>query len=75
MIQTIDVRELACSERRTRIFEVFEALMIGDGFVFLNDHAPMPLYHKFCERYPDQFSWDYLEQGPQVWRTAIRRIA
>lgn len=75
MMKILDVRELTCTQRHARIFETFDALAVGEGFVFMNDHQPTPLYHQFQQRYPDQFSWEYTEQGPEVWRMEIRRIA
>lgn len=74
-MKTLDVRDLVCAQRHALIFETFENLGVDEAFVFINDHKPTPLYRQFCQRYPDQFSWDYLEEGPTVWRMVIRRIA
>lgn len=71
----LDVRDLACGQRHTLIFTTFEKLGAGEGFEFINDHKPTPLHRQFCQRYPDQFSWEYREEGPDVWRMTIRRIA
>ena len=73
-MKTLDVRELVCGQRHALIFGTFDELVIGDGFIFINDHDPKPLYYQFCQRYPNQFSWEYLEQGPDVWRMAISRV-
>jgi len=73
-MKTLDVRELVCGQRHALIFGTFDELAIGEGFVFVNDHDPKPLYHQFCHRYPNQFNWEYLEQGPDVWRMAISRV-
>ena len=74
-MQILDLRDLACPQRRARVFQTFDALDVGEGFEFVNDHAPTSLYHKFCQLYPNQFSWEYVEQGPEVWRLIIRRSA
>ena len=29
----------------------------------------------FAAEYPEQFSWDYLEEGPEDWRVRIGRTA
>lgn len=73
-MKVLDVRELVCGQRHTLIFATFDQLAIGEGFEFVNDHKPTPLYHQFCQRYPNQFSWEYIEEGPEVWRMAIRRV-
>ncbi|MBU3113715.1 DUF2249 domain-containing protein [Clostridium lacusfryxellense] len=32
-----------------------------------------PLYYQFTIELTDQFEWEYLEQGPEVWRVAITK--
>jgi len=43
--------------------------------VLVNDHDPKPLYYQLSAENPGEFSWVYLEQGPDVWRVRIGRIA
>jgi uncharacterized protein (DUF2249 family) len=40
----------------------------------LNDHDPKPLYYQFKAELPGQFSWDYAQSGPEVWRVSIRKL-
>ena len=37
------------------------------------DHDPQPLYYELKAKYPKCFSWDYIEEGPKVWRVLITR--
>ncbi len=69
----IDVREVPPARRHTLIFETFDALERGSGFELVNDHDPRPLYYQFAAEHAGAFSWDYLEQGPVVWRVRIGR--
>jgi uncharacterized protein (DUF2249 family) len=55
------------------IFETFEALDPGAGFELVNDHDPKPLYYQMAAERPGTFTWDYLEEGPVVWRVRIGR--
>lgn len=71
----IDVRTLVPAQRHARIFQLVGALAAGDSFVLINDHDPKPLYYQLEAEHPGEFSWTYLEQGPQVWRVAIGRPA
>jgi len=73
-IQTLDVRELAPRLRHERIFETFFKLQPGEAFVLVNDHDPKPLYYQFQAEHTGKFSWDNLEQGPEVWRVRIGRV-
>ena len=72
---TLDVRPLAPAQRHQSIFAAYAALAPGAGFVLVNDHDPKPLRYQFEAEHAGEFSWDYLEAGPQVWRVRIGRIA
>jgi uncharacterized protein (DUF2249 family) len=72
---TVDVRTLPPAERHPLIFGRFNALPVGEAFVLVNDHDPKPLFYQFKFEHEGQFSWDYLEQGPKVWRVQIGRVA
>ena len=69
--QTLDVRPLPPAQRHPLIFQAFEALKSGETFQLVNDHDPKPLYYQFRFEREGQFSWDYLESGPVVWRVRI----
>lgn len=71
----LDVREEIPARRHQLIFETYGALQPGEGFVLVNDHDPKPLYYQFEAEHTGEFSWDYLEQGPDVWRVRIGRVA
>ena len=75
MIQTIDVRTIAPRERHPLIFSTFRDLPQGEAFLLVNDHDPKPLYYQFKAELGEEFQWDYLEQGPEVWRVRIARPA
>jgi uncharacterized protein (DUF2249 family) len=70
----LDVRPLAPANRHALIFQRFVELRPGEAFVLVNDHDPKPLFYQFKFEYEGQFSWDYLESGPQVWRVRIGRV-
>lgn len=72
-MKTIDVREIQPINRHPLIFQTFDALDEGEAFELVNDHDPKPLYYQFLHERPNQFAWDYLEQGPTTWRVEIRR--
>lgn len=69
--QALDVRQLPPAKRHPLIFQTFEALKPSDAFVLVNDHDPKPLYYQFKFEQEGRFTWDYLEQGPEVWRVRI----
>ncbi len=69
----LDVRSEPPVRRHSLIFESFGALAPGAAFELRNDHDPKPLYYQFAAEQPGKFTWDYLEQGPEVWRVRIGR--
>jgi uncharacterized protein (DUF2249 family) len=69
----LDIRTIPPMRRHPLIFDQFEALEPADSFVLVNDHDPKPLYYQFQAELTDQFTWEYLEQGPEAWRVRIGR--
>lgn len=71
----LDVRQEIPARRHELIFATYGALAAGEDFVLVNDHDPKPLYYQLAAEHADEFSWDYLEQGPEVWKVRIGRVA
>jgi uncharacterized protein (DUF2249 family) len=71
----LDVRSEPHGRRHELILSTYHQLSAGDGFVLVNDHDPKPLYYQFDAQFSGAFTWDYLEQGPQVWKVRIGRAA
>ncbi len=67
----LDVRLYPPAERHRLIFEKFEGLNPGESFTLVNDHDPKPLYYQFAAEHEGQFTWEYLEKGPQAWRVQL----
>ena len=71
----VDVRPLAPAVRHEQIFSRIAALQPGEGFVLANDHDPRPLRYQLDAEQPGRFTWEYLGEGPEVWRIGITRVA
>ena len=74
-LRELDVRVIPPREKHATIFQTFQALEPGEAFVLINDHDPLPLRYQFQFQYAGQYGWEYVEQGPTVWRVAISRVA
>ena len=70
----LDVRVIPPREKHPAIFQTFESIEPGSFFVLINDHDPFPLRYQFQAERADQFTWEYLEQGPVVWRVRIGKV-
>ncbi len=68
---TLDVRREPPARRHELIFATYHALADGESFVLVNDHDPKPLWYQFEAEHAGAYTWDYLEQGPSVWRVRI----
>jgi uncharacterized protein (DUF2249 family) len=71
----LDVRTMAPRDRHTRIFADFAQLAPGEAFTLVNDHDPKPLYYQFNFEHPGEVDWQYLEEGPELWRVRIGKNA
>lgn len=70
-IGMVDVRTVAAKERHPLITLTFESLHPGESFLLVNDHDPKPLFYMFSAEMPGRFTWEYVEQGPEVWKVRI----
>jgi uncharacterized protein (DUF2249 family) len=68
---TIDVRAIVPRERHPLIFGTFDTLLPGEALLLINDHDPKPLFYQFQAESAGQFTWEYLENGPEVWQVKI----
>ena len=55
------------------IFERFDELVSGESLILHNDHDPKPLFYELSAERGDIFEWEYLEQGPELWRIKITK--
>ncbi len=70
----LDVRLIPPRAKHPMIFGTFRAIQPGQAFVLVNDHDPRPLRHVFESEYAGKFGWEYLEQGPTVWKVLISKV-
>lgn len=71
-IEKIDVRKISPHKKHSTIFNIYEGLDEGEAFIIINDHDPKPLRYQMAAIHgKDGFSWDYLEEGPEVWKVHI----
>lgn len=67
----VDARKYEPKDKHRVILETFESLASGESMELVNDHDPRPLHYQFEAEHTDQYNWEYLEQGPDVWRVVI----
>lgn len=70
----MDILNVTLIEPRLKhptIFEKFDSLKSGEGFTIHNDHDPKPLYYQLLGERGQIFTWEYLEDGPEIWKVRI----
>jgi uncharacterized protein (DUF2249 family) len=72
--KVMDVRPIPCSIKHGLILKTWRALPVGDHFILLNDHDPVPLHYQFDAEFPGAFTWDYLERGPADFRVKLTKL-
>lgn len=71
--EALDVRVLVPIERHKKLLKMFKELPVGESFVFINDHDPLPLFYEFRSAHGDVVGWDYLQRGGTDWRVKVTR--
>lgn len=70
---TINAQTIPAPERHATIFNAFDSLEGGEALIIVNNHDPRPLLNKFSEERPDQFSEEYLTEGPSEWKVRLTK--
>ena len=73
--EELDLRQVPRPQRHPLVFAKFDALPVGDSFVLVNDHDPVPLNRQMDSLRPGQLAWEYLDRGPDIFRIRVRRVA
>jgi uncharacterized protein (DUF2249 family) len=70
----LDVRPVEPKDRFQTIMAAYDALAPGATLDLVVDHDPRCMYYTLeATRGEDAFAFEYLENGPEVWRVAVTR--
>jgi uncharacterized protein (DUF2249 family) len=72
--KVMDVRPIPCSIKHGLIIRTWQELPVGDHFILLNDHDPVPLYYQFAAQWPGAFTWEHLVKGSDDFRVKITKL-
>lgn len=67
----IDAPKIEARFRHDVIIESFDSLEPGEFLELSNDHDPKPLHYQLMMERENIFTWEYLQNGPLLWRVAI----
>lgn len=69
----LNVTLLEPRQKHPTIFVRFDELAEGESLTIHNDHDPKPLYYQLLGERGNIFEWEYLEQGPDLWKVKISK--
>ena len=69
----LNVTLLEPRQKHPTIFNRFDELEGGESLTIHNDHDPKPLYYQLLGERGNTFVWEYLEQGPELWKVKITK--
>lgn len=69
----LDLRPLPRPERHATVVAAVGGLLPGEGLVLANDHDPVGLRRQLQEQDLGHLGWQYLAEGPDVWRVLVSR--
>lgn len=72
--EALDLREVARPLRHPMVFAKFDELSVGESFLLINDHDPVPLNMQMERMRPGQLAWEYIVRGPDIFRIRVRRV-
>lgn len=70
-VTTVNATEFPPRLKHKVIFETIHSLKSGESFLLVNDHDPKPLRYQLEAEHPGEYTWEYVEQGPETFRVKI----
>lgn len=55
------------------VFETFDSLDMGESMEITNSHDPREIFSQMRAERPNQFEWNYLQKGPELWKISIEK--
>jgi len=73
-VNELDARVIPPADKHPAIFRTFDELSTGEAFILINDHDPVPLHYQFEAERNGEYTWDYEQRGPDIFRVRLTRI-
>lgn len=72
--RVLEVRDIPCSIKHGLILQTFRDLAVGEYFILVNGHDPVPLYYQFSAEWPETFTWEHQLRLPEEVRVKITKV-
>lgn len=74
-MESLFVPALAPAMKHPTVLKKFDSLAVGESFLLINDHDPIPLFYEMKAEKGEIFDWHKVEDGPEVWKVEITKTA
>jgi uncharacterized protein (DUF2249 family) len=72
--RVLDVRDIPCSIKHGLIIRTWLEMPVGQHFILVNGHDPVPLFYQFSAEWPNTFTWEHVAKGPEEVRVKITKL-
>lgn len=72
--RVLDVRDVPCSIKHGLIIRTWLEMPVGQHFILVNGHDPVPLQYQFSAEWPEAFAWEHLVKQPEEVRVKITKL-
>ncbi|CAK7084720.1 DUF2249 domain-containing protein [Tissierella carlieri] len=55
------------------VLRTFDSLPVGEKMVLINDTDPSHVFNQLEEKRFGKFEWEYIEEGPDVWKVSLAK--
>ncbi|MFA5576812.1 MAG: DUF2249 domain-containing protein [Tissierellaceae bacterium] len=69
----IDTRGYEIEDINDIVIKSFDHLPVGEKMVLINDYNPINLFNELEDRRFGKFEWDYMEEGPDIWKVSLAK--
>ena len=72
--RVLDVRDIPCSIKHGLIIRVWLEMPVGQHFILVNGHDPVPLFYQFSAEWPNTFTWEHVLKQPEEVRVKVTKL-
>jgi len=69
----IDTSGYDMRDRTEVVLRSFDQLPVGEKMILINDTDPSHIFNELKEKRFGKFEWEYIEEGPEVWKVALAK--
>ena len=72
-ILQIDTSGYERSNVNSVVLSHFDSLPVGEKMVIINNSDPSHVFNELEEKRFGKFEWEYIEEGPEVWKVSLAK--